>query len=147
MGLFIYWWSIYWCNKIFIKITNNIDLKIDLTDYNNDSLELKQKMKEVSIIINKIFKSLTLSTNTDKIDKKSVTFLKSIYTSNNFIPFKFFSLFELSRIKSYGGCLFNIKEQHKSMIISIFILLKILVKNILIDLIFTKDIVDTQLKK
>ena len=103
--------------------------------------------KEVNLIINKIFKSITLSTNTDKIDKKSITFLKSLYTSNNFIPFKFYCLFELSRLNTFSGCIVNLKEQHQSMILSIYILVKILGKNILIDMIFTPSLEDVRIKK
>ncbi len=86
-------------------------------------------------------------TNEDTFDKKTIIFLKLIYTNNHFIPFKFYTRFELSRIKIIDGCIFNLKEQQKSMIYTVLIILKILVKFILVDLHYSNGTVSSGIKK
>lgn len=98
-------------------------------------------------ILRRLIESMIRYTNEDTFDKKTIIFLKLIYTNNHFIPFKFYTLLELTRIKIIDGCIFNLKEQQKSMIYSVFIILKILVKFILIDLNYNPEIKSPTIKK
>jgi hypothetical protein len=122
---------------------------MDLADYNSkpNSPEAKDAYIKVETRLKGLFENLSQNTNDQTLDNKTVTFLKLIYSTNHFIPYKFYSLFELSRIRTYSGCIYDLKEQQKSMVLCIYIILKILVKYILIDLKFSPNIREVNIKK
>ena len=122
-------------------------MKIDIINSKPSTTDAKEKCTKLIEILKRLFESVIRFTTEENFDKKTIVFLKLIYTNNHFIPFKFYTLFELTRIKIIDGCIVNLKEQQKSMIYSIYILLKLLVKFIFIDLNYTPDIKSTIIKK
>jgi hypothetical protein len=135
--------------NIYTSIVNYSNVKMDLTEFNGKAniAEAKDAYIKLETRLRGIFDSLSTNTTEQNLDKRTITFLKLIYTPNHFIPYKFYSLFELSRIRTSSGCIYDLKEQQKSMIICIYIIQKILVKHILIDLKFSPSIKDPTVKK
>jgi hypothetical protein len=128
---------------------NYPNVRFDISDFAGrpNSLEAKDVYVKLETRLKGIFENLSLSTNPQILDKRTITFLKLIYTPNHFIPYKFYSLFELSRVRTSSGCIYDLKEQQKSMVISFYIVLKILVKYILIDMSFSPSIKEPNIKK
>jgi hypothetical protein len=133
--------------KNYEEIISNESLKIDINSSKPNTIDAKEKCTKLIEVLKRMMESIIRYTNEDTFDKKTITFLKLIYTNNHFIPFKFYTRFELTRIKIIDGCIFNLKEQQKSMIYSILIILKILVKFILIDLNYSSGTVNSGFKK
>jgi hypothetical protein len=122
-------------------------MKMDIVNSKPSTQDAKEKCSKLIEILKRLFQSIIRYTSEENFDNKTILFLKLIYTNNHFIPFKFYTLFELTRIKIIDGCIVNLKEQQKSMIYSINILLKLLVKFIFIDLNYTPDVKSSISKK
>jgi hypothetical protein len=56
-----------------------------------------------------------------------------IITPNLGIPFKFYTKFELTRLNINDITITKINDNHKIMILSVYILAKILIKGVIID--------------
>ncbi len=129
------------------QVVNNESIKIDIINSKSSTTDAKEKCSKLIEILRRMFESMIRYTNGDIFDKKTIIFLKLIYSNNHFIPFKFYTLFELSRIKIIDGCILNLKEQQKSMIYSVYIILKLLVKIILIDMNYNPELKSSVIKK
>ena len=66
-------------------------------------------------------------------------FFRFITTENNFVPYSFYSLFELSRIYNRDGYIQKMNSNQKRMIAGVYIVIKILVYYYLIQYNFIKD--------
>ena len=86
-----------------------------------------------------LFNDLTNSITEDNITKEMQDFFRFITTENNFVPYSFYSIFELSRIRTSEGYLQKMNSNQKRMIAGVYIVLKILVYYYLIQYNFIKD--------
>jgi hypothetical protein len=133
----------------FNSIFNFSDLDLDISNkkYSKNDLELKNKYIKLEVRLKEFLDEMINHTDLAIIPKESFIFLKILLSRKAYIPLQFFSLFELSRLEisnessPFPGCYIeNMKEKHQAMILSFFILLKILVKHFMLDKNFPKSI-------
>ena len=96
----------------------------------------------ISVINQKIVNLFTDLSNYIKEDNITVEmqeFFKFITSENHFVPYSFFSLFELSRISNNEGYTQKMNSNQKRMIIGIYLIIKILVYYYLIQYNFIKE--------
>jgi hypothetical protein len=86
----------------YLSILNFQELKIDLTDKVKIE-ELRDRYVKLEIRINGIIKSISDNITEEKMSNLILSFLNTIITNNSFIPYQFFTLFELSRINTVDG--------------------------------------------
>ena len=76
------------------------------------------------------------------------SYLRFLISDNVYLPHKFLSLFELSRIDIYKGQISDYNNNQKKMILCFYIICKILIKSILLDQDVTKNkILNLNVKK
>ena len=96
----------------------------------------------ISVINQKIvnlFKDLTSYISEDNITKEMQDFFRFVTSENNFVPYSFYSIFELSRITSAEGYTQKMNSNQKRMIAGVYIIIKILVYYYLIQYNFIKE--------
>jgi len=108
--------------------------------------ELERQKKNLNFTINVInqkienlFTDLSEHINEDNITYEMQQFFKFVSNKDNFVPYSFYSLFELSRISSTNGYIRNITSNQKKMIVGIYIVLKILVYYYMMEYNFIRD--------
>ena len=124
-------------NSFFSFPNTRMDLLVNkLVNTFNES-ELKNQYIKLEVRLKSFFEVLMENTTVQKFPKEAVYFFKLILTSGNYIPFNFFTSFELSRLEIKDNILIsNLKEKHFAMILCIYILCKIVIKYIFIELSF-----------
>ena len=95
-------------------------------------LQINQKIES-------LFTSLSDYISEDHISNVMQDFYKFISGNNNFVPYTFYSLFELCRINSSDGFIKNVDINQKKMIIGIYMIIKILLNYYMLDYNFLKD--------
>ena len=115
------------------------------------SLSQSQSFKErkerdlnyvISVVNQKIvnlFQDMTNYIKEDNITVEMHEFFNFITSENHFIPYSFYSIFELSRISSSEGYTQKMNSNQKRMIAGIYIIIKILVYYYLIQYNFIKE--------
>ena len=140
-------------NQLIKLIKNNMkesllnlikSISIDITqDKLNGNKENDRIVKEKISYLNEQVKSflnqLVNIFNNHYLPEETKQYMKLIFKDNAFIPYKYFSLFELSRMSTYDGYIRRIDPDGKRMIIAFHIILKLLVKNYLTEYAFVKD--------
>ena len=86
-----------------------------------------------------LFDGLNNYISEDHISNEMQDFYKFITGNNNFVPYSFYSLFELSRIHISGGFIKNIDTNQKKMIIGIYLIIKILINYYMMEFNFLRD--------
>lgn len=89
--------------------------------------------------IENLFLDLTNYIKEDTITKEMQDFFKFVTTEENFVPFSFYSIFELSRISNSEGYIQRINSNQKRMIAGVYIIIKILVYYYLIQYNFIRE--------
>ena len=110
----------------------------------NSALERNERnISYIISVINQkivnIFTDLTNYISEDTITKEMQDFFKFITGENNFVPFSFYSLFELSRISNSEGYTKRMSSNQKRMIAGVYLIIKILVYYYLIEYNFIKE--------
>ena len=110
----------------------------------NSALERNERnISYIISVINQkivnIFTDLTNYISEDTITKEMQDFFKFITGENNFVPFSFYSLFELSRISNSEGYTKRMSSNQKRMIAGVYLIIKILVYYYLIQQNFIKE--------
>ena len=100
---------------------------------------LNHVISVVNLKIIKLFEDMTNYISEDNITKEMQDFFKFITSENNFVPYSFYSLLELSRIKTSVGFILKMNPDQKLMIAGIYIIIKILVYYFLIQHNFVKE--------
>ena len=96
-------------------------------------LQINQKIES-------LFNDLSDYISEDHISNVMQDFYKFISGNNNFVPYTFYSLFELCRINtSNDGYIKNVDTNQKKMIIGIYMILKILLNYYMLDYNFLKE--------
>ena len=140
-------------NQLIKLIKNNMkesllnlikSISIDITqDKLNGNKENDRLVKEKISLLNEQVKSflndLVNIFNNHHLPEETKQYMKLIFKDNAFIPYKYFSLFELSRMSTHDGYIRRIDPDGKRMIIAFHIILKLLVKNYLTEYAFVKD--------
>jgi len=96
----------------------------------------------ISVVNQKIinlFKDMTNYISEDNITKEMQDFFRFVTSENNFVPYSFYSLFELSRITNSEGYTLKMNSNQIRMIAGIYIIIKILVYYYLIQQNFIKQ--------
>ena len=96
----------------------------------------------ISVVNQKIinlFKDMSNYISEDTITKEMQDFFKFVTSENNFVPYSFYSLFELSRITNSEGYTLKMSSNQIRMIAGIYIIIKILVYYYLIQQNFIKE--------
>ena len=86
-----------------------------------------------------LFTDLSNYIKEDNITVEMQEFFKFITSENHFVPYSFYSLFELSRISNNEGYTQKMNSNQKRMIIGIYLIIKILVYYYLIQYNFIKE--------
>ena len=96
----------------------------------------------ISVVNQKIinlFKDMSNYISEDTITKEMQDFFRFVTSENNFVPYSFYSLFELSRITNSEGYTLKMSSNQIRMIAGIYIIIKILVYYYLIQQNFIKE--------
>ena len=108
--------------------------------------ELERKKKTfngiVLLIIDKIkaiFQGLTDNVTEDNITNEIQEFMQFVMNNDHFVPYKFYSLFEISRLMSNEGYIKNVNSNQKKMIIGIYIIGKILIYYYMMEFNFLRE--------
>ena len=106
-------------------------------------LQINQKIES-------LFNALSNNISEDNISNEMQDFYKFITGKSNFVPYTFYSLFELSRLSSSGGYIKNVNDNQKKMIIGIYVVIKILINYYMLEYNFltedAKDKIDEDTK-
>ena len=119
--------------------------------------ELERQKKNLNFTINiinqkieNLFTDLSEHINEDNITNEMQQFFKFVSSNDNFVPYSFYSLFELSRLSSANGYIKNVTSNQKKMMVGIYIVLKILVYYYMMEYNFVlekdKDKIDSDTK-
>ena len=119
--------------------------------------ELERQKKNLNFTINiinqkieNLFTDLSQHINEDNITNEMQQFFKFVSSNDNFVPYSFYSLFELSRLSSANGYIKNVTSNQKKMMVGIYIVLKILVYYYMMEYNFVlekdKDKIDSDTK-
>ncbi len=95
-------------------------------------LQINQKIES-------LFTDLSNYISEDNISNEMQDFYKFVSGNNNFIPYTFYSLFELSRLSTSKGFIKNVNDNQKKMIIGTYIIIKILLNYYMLDYNFLKE--------
>jgi hypothetical protein len=117
----------------YLSILNFDELKIDVLGNMSNKIpqDVQDKFMKLEIRLKGFFD--TLSEAIGKLEQNTISFLKIITTDGCLIPSNFFTLFEINRIEIKQGRLIKLSKNQKMMILSFYILIKILLKNYLIE--------------
>ena len=123
-----------------IDYSKNKDI-LSETEKERDLLDVKQTVALCNAKIQEVLNNLIDGLTANKLGVKAKDYLIFVLkdTETHFVPFRLFSLFELSRLQTKDGYVQNISGPQKRMVISFYILLKLLIKNFFIDLNFVGD--------
>ena len=119
--------------------------------------ELERQKKNLNFTINiinqkieNLFTDLSEHISEDNITNEMQQFFKFVSSNDNFVPYSFYSLFELSRLSSANGYIKNVTSNQKKMMVGIYIVLKILVYYYMMEYNFVlekdKDKIDSDTK-
>jgi hypothetical protein len=116
----------------------NLDITLYKIDKQSQEKEIKEKYIKLEVRLKSFIEDLTAATTKEKIPHKLMAYLKLIITNESYIPFRFFSLFELSRLEITKNpkpdCLITgMKEKYCAMVLCFNIVLKVFVKFILLE--------------
>lgn len=104
----------------------------------NDGI-IKEKINVINLALKMFLDELNSSIKRKKISEDIKNLFKFVFDPNNYITFKFFSCFELSRLEIKDGYITQISSEEKKMIIAFHIILKIIIKHFLINLKFFEE--------
>jgi len=119
--------------------------------------ELERQKKNLNFTINiinqkieNLFTDLSEHISEDNITNEMQQFFKFVSSNDNFVPYSFYSLFELSRLSTANGYIKNVTSNQKKMMVGIYIVLKILVYYYMMEYNFVlekdKDKIDSDTK-
>lgn len=128
-------WVLTSTKTAFLSVKNFGILNLDLVDHGNylnrSSQDMSDRFIKLQIRLNSFIDQLIDNLDIKILELDTILFLKVIITSGSFIPFNFFSLFELARLETTDKEIVNINENQKMMILSCYILIKIFLKYLL----------------
>ena len=101
-------------------------------NFRNDR-DVKEKIHMINLRLKDFFGELNAKMGTENMPMPNRMFLKKLVFQKNFIPFKFFSLFELSRFETLNGFVDNLNENQQKLILVFYTLMKIFIKYYMID--------------
>ena len=104
----------------------------------NDGI-IKEKINVINLALKMFLDELNSSIKRKKISEDIKNLFKFVFDPNNYITFKFFSCFELSRLEIKDGYITEINSEEKKMIIAFHIILKIIIKHFLLNLKFFEE--------
>ena len=90
-------------------------------------------MPAITGIANYILVRLGTSTNDKALDGRSISFFNYLISGKTMIPFKFYSLFELSRVEITNAQIVNNSNNIKMMMIIVYIVIKLLIGEFLLQ--------------
>lgn len=126
-------------------------LKIDLAEnagiFKGVNSDTKEKYIKLETRLKGIIDNLIENTDESHLDLKAISFLKLITTSNSVIPFKFFTFFEIARLNLSKETVIDLNNNQMALILCIYLICKILIKVILVDLKFSPNIKNITVKK
>ena len=101
-------------------------------NFRNDR-DVKEKIHMINLRLKDFFNELNAKMGTENMPMPNRMFLKKLVFQKNFIPFKFFSHFELSRFETLNGFVDNLNENQQKLILVFYTLMKIFIKYYMID--------------
>ena len=108
--------------------------------------ELERQKKALSFTVTQInqkiqslFDDLSNHISEDNISNEMQQFFNFVSGTDNFVPYSFYSLFELSRISTDKGYIKNVSSNQKKMMIGIYIVVKILIYYYMMQYNFLRD--------
>ena len=119
----------------FLEILNNSDLELNLTYDNTDNHEVYYTLQEYIQRMMKLFNTNFFA----GISPEMYNYLALYVTNHCFIPKDFFTTFELVRFRTTEtGEFIELDDNNRKMILIFYIFIKILLRNIFLELIFNK---------
>lgn len=135
----------------YLSITSFESLKIDLSEAEKIGEtvpnDIQDKYIKLETRLKGLMQGLIDSVDKTKMSSSIITFLNLLITNHSVIPFQFFVLYELCRIKTVDGELRDMGESQKEMILCVYILCKVLVKSVLVDLFYSNGTVRSSVVK
>ena len=101
-------------------------------NFRNDR-DVKEKIHMINLRLKDFFTELNAKMATENMPMPNRIFLKKLVFQKNFIPFKFFSHFELARFETLNGFVDNLNENQQKLILVFYTLVKIFIKYYMID--------------
>jgi hypothetical protein len=146
-------WLMNSTKSTYYAMKNSEDLDVDLSNLGSTrgsvlfSSEMKEKFVKLEIRLKSFLEQILENLNKNTFDFDTLAFLKILITENHPLPIKFFSSFEISRLEFIDDnlqyefsdvfhknkILVNLSETQKLMIILFFVMIKIFLKNILLE--------------
>ena len=120
-----------------LEILNDTKLNINFTYYNEDNDEVYKLLQDyIERIINgfntKFFNG---------VSSKMLSYLSLYVTNQSFIPKEFFTTFELVRFRTTEtGEFIELDDNNRKMILIFYIFIKILLRNVFLELMFNKAV-------
>lgn len=126
----------------YLNILNSPNLYLDLSSYVPKSKTVPKDIESTYIRLETrvlgFIKILGEQESFHKMDQNLINYLSVLITNNTFVPKEFFTLFEYSRLTTENSEIINLNENQMHMILGVYIICKILCKDILIDQIFSE---------
>ena len=118
----------------------SLDITQDKLNGNKENDRIvKEKISYLNEQVKSFLNQLVNIFNNHYLPEETKQYMKLIFKDNTFVPYKYFSLFELSRMSTNDGYIRRIDPDGKRMIVAFHIILKLLVKNYLTEYSFVKD--------
>ena len=119
----------------FLEILNNLDLELNLTYDNEDNHAVYYTLQEYIQRIMKLFNTKFFY----GVAPEMLNYLSLYVTNYCFIPKDFFTTFELVRFRTTEtGEFIELDDNNRKMILIFYIFIKILLRNIFLELMFNK---------
>jgi hypothetical protein len=115
--------------------------------FKNVNSEIKESYIKLETRLKGFMDNLILNTNKNTIGVSIISFLKLITTNYSCIPFRIFTMFEITRLGININTLSTFNNNQMAMVLCFYILIKILVKRILIENNGSTNIKSTGIKK
>jgi hypothetical protein len=129
----------------YMSILNTKDLDINMANYSINKNNIPKSTLDIYIRLETrvlgFLKNLSSDESLQRIEESLKIYLSLLITNNTFLAKEFFTLFEYTRLNTINGELIDLSINQKYLIMGVYLICKILIKEILIDQIFSEGVV------
>jgi hypothetical protein len=136
---------------VFFSIKDTFEDIISNKKITLDLVSEKKNKEEIYLNLQKYLEKIIKGLNDnffEGLNKKMKKYLSIFITNYSYIPSEFFTLFELVRFKtSLTGDLIDLNHNQRIMILGFYIIIKIMIKDLFLKMVFHQNIIDRLSKK
>ena len=136
---------------VFFSIKDTFEDIISNKKITLDLISEKKNKEEIYLNLQKYLEKIIKGLNDnffEGLNKKMKKYLSIFITNYSYIPSEFFTLFELVRFKtSLTGDLIDLNHNQRIMILGFYIIIKIMIKDLFLKMVFHQNIIDRLSKK